>query len=62
MTSLGGPAYAQPQPLFDRRSAEGTIVIGSISLVADCAGAGPSGGSQHHGAEAQQQADDPFRS
>ena len=39
MTSLGGPAYAQPQPLFDRRSAEGAIAIGGISLVADCAGA-----------------------
>jgi uncharacterized protein len=39
VTSLGGPAYSQPQPLFDRRTAEGTIAIAGISLVADCAGA-----------------------
>ena len=39
MTSQGGPAYAQPQPLFDRRNAEGVIAIGGVSLLADCAGA-----------------------
>jgi uncharacterized protein len=39
VTSPGGPAYAQPQPLFDRRNAEGVIAIGGVSLLADCAGA-----------------------
>lgn len=39
MTSLGGPAYTQPQPLFDRRGAEGVLVVAGASVVADCAGA-----------------------
>jgi len=35
----GGSAYARPQPQLDRRSADGAIVVGGISLLADCIGA-----------------------
>jgi uncharacterized protein len=35
----GGSAYARPQPLLDRRNADGAIVVGGILLLADCIGA-----------------------
>src|SRR5262249_60696069 len=35
----GGSACARPKPVLDRRSADGAIALGGISLLADCIGA-----------------------